>query len=231
MRFWRRLPITDRPGDLSLGIQFLATLLLAAVIRYVIAFAWHIETYWRYQGGTGPLFKYPWLGYATEWTDRLRHVLVSLCSIGLIVTIILALFWQTLGKYRIRRNVAMRVGAYASFTLIVCWTAVWTATNLADMTTLVFTRNSTWRISHYITGNHLASAVAFPCFFLCLGAGLRTHLGIRGGWRLAALAMLTTSVIVAFIVIQSALVTGTFDPWSNEALRYYICILPRFWGY
>jgi hypothetical protein len=103
--------------------------------------------------------------------------------------------------------------------------------NLVDMMVCTIRLNWTLSITYNVPIEYVCSAIAFPLFFLCLGSGLRTHLGIQGGWRLASLAILTAFAVVAFIVVQSALVMGTFDPDVNPITRCYLGVLPRFWGF
>ena len=229
-RIWRDVSITDPPRVGGLIVHLLAALLLSVLFLTGSLFTRHVMLFLKYRTSGRPVFYAPFYSYLDSYTREATVVSLSLLILGGLVWLVLQIFWQTRGAYRIRQGLLLRVTIYTLVTLILSWVLIYVGWNLIDNLLMFLPRPWRLLLRQWLLLWWLGAEtdVSIALSFVCLGLGLRRHLKIKHGWRLAVLVVLLTVIICVFVDIQSALYFDTFQNPVNDAVVQFV---PQLWWY
>ena len=231
-RFWRRLPLAAAPRLGAIAVQFFVVLASCTLFTSLCEIGVFYAIGLRY-----PRFYFDGSIHQLLIATVKANVLALptfMIVIAMIATFTWAgirLFWQTLGRHRIKRGIVPRVIAYSVMAMMLYWCAVYNASAvLGDYVSWMpdFGRGG---IAFYVTSDlptQAAGTCAMLVLWLSVACGLHIHLRLRHAVCTTLLVAALEIVVIVFVAIQAVVWLDSDDNPVTETLE---SLLFPFWRY
>ena len=231
-RFWRRLPLAAAPRLGAIAVQFFVVLASCTLFTSLCAVGSAYADMSRYGAFFRGVSIHQLLIAAAKMSIlELPKFLFLIAMIAAFTWAGIRLFWQTLGRHRIKKGIVPRVIVYSVMAMMLYWCVVYNAFAVLGDYVGYSKRAGVGGLAFYLRGvlpTQAAGTCATIVLWLSVACGLHIHLRLRHAVYTTLLVAALEIVVIAFVAIQAAVYSSSYNNPVTETLE---SLLFPFWRY